>query len=64
MFALSISERSSLDVAWEDNPSALSVTGLTADDVASELPGEIASGEDASMKGIPAARNHKIYITL
>lgn len=58
-FALSISDRSSLDVVWEENPSALSVMGLTADDVASELPaetGEVASGEDASMKGIPTAR--------
>lgn len=68
MVALSTSERSSLEVAWEDNPSARSVVGLTTDDVASELPaetGEVASGEDASMKGIPAQRRlENFYKTL
>lgn len=47
------SVRSSLDVAWEDNSMPLSVAGLTADEVFSELPEEM--GEGASMKVTPAA---------
>lgn len=47
------SVRSSLEVACEDISKPLSVAGLTADEIFSELPEEL--GEGASMKVTPLA---------
>lgn len=47
------SVRSSLEVVCEDISKPLSVAGLTADEIFSELPEEL--GEGASMKVTPLA---------